>query len=106
AKAAGTRQPLRLDDLQIREPEKEKSILEKKGSLAWIIYLSGDRPSFFLPDGERLRISEIYRLCYEKQFSLAVITDFVAHFPAITFQSPWLAALVRQRSQLPPGRMR
>lgn len=88
-------QPVSLDDLPITEPETERSLLEKNGHLTWIMYLSKGRRSFFLPDGDRLRISQVYRLCYEQAQNPSIITAFVGYFPGVAFESSWLATLVR-----------
>ena len=42
------------------------------------------------------RISEVYRLCSNEGELPHVIKDFAAHFPALAFDSAWLANRVRQ----------
>jgi hypothetical protein len=96
-------QPVPLDDLPILEPEIEKVLLEKNGIVPWMACLSKGRASFFLPNGERTRISEVYRLCYERASNKSIISDFVGHFPLTALESPWLQELVKQKSRVLPN---
>jgi hypothetical protein len=85
--------------IPIEDPFLEKKIIETLGMNGYALYLVTDRPqgiSFSGGFGERF--SEVYRRCFEISQSFNVITDFVAFFPELAFDSSWLTDLVKDRT--------
>jgi len=83
----------------IRNAEKEKFLLEKKGLFGWKRWLLGKSapPVITLSRNEvMVRIADVYRLCFERsgQQDLSILSDLVAHYPDAVFVAPWIKKLV------------
>lgn len=85
----------------IDDPQHEKKLIEKAGSVAYGHYLREKAGASVLwenPVALAERISEVYRLCSEDGKRLDVVEDLVAFHPGPAFHAPWLAKLIEQES--------
>lgn len=91
-----------LNSIPIADPWREKEMLEK-GEFAR--KLNPDYAGAIIAqneDGNRRRIIEVYRQCFESANStssrLTVVRDFAALFPDLVLDAHWIKKLVRRES--------
>jgi hypothetical protein len=90
------------ESLPIDDPPEEKKVIEGR-KIPYGLYLAGKTVTGSLGWTEECvnnRIREGYRRCFEStgKEDMKVIRDFVAFHPGLVFETPWLAALVREHT--------
>jgi hypothetical protein len=95
-------QIIHLNSIPIADPWREKKMFEK-GEFAR--KLNPDYGGAVIAqdeDGNRRRIIEVYRQCFESSDStgsrLKVIRDFAAYFPDLLFDAYWIKEFIRRES--------
>ena len=88
--------------LPIDDPWEEKKIIEQRKApySQYLIRKLGAKEIVFTEGSVHTRIREVYRRCFESRNKndMKVIRDFVAFHPRLVFETPWLAALVREHT--------